>query len=66
VPGRAAGTRRPARRPAGTAGRGLCPRPAGGGEGSEQAVTALALSVQALLGAQGAITLGRGDLPSCL
>src|SRR3974390_3126792 len=40
----------------------LRPLSAGGGEGSDQAVMALALSVQALLSAQGPVPLGCGEL----
>ena len=56
-PGRAAGTGPPGRRPSEPA-----ILAAGSGEDCEQAVMALALGVQALLGPQGAVTLGCGEL----
>src|SRR5690349_18591728 len=57
VPRRAAGTCPAGRRP-----RGPVIFTTGSGEDCEQAVVALVLGVQALLGPQGAVTLGGGEL----
>ena len=63
VPGRAADTGTPGCRHGGGAARsGPSLLTAGCGQEGEQPVMALALGVQALLGPQGAVTLGSGEL----
>ena len=63
VPGRAAGTGTPGWRHGGGAARsGPALLTAGSGEEGEQPVMSLALGVQALLGTQGAVALGCGEL----